>query len=140
MRNRRSKFMATPELEISTEKVCFIIQRAREFAAKDVTTEPRPASNAPDDRMIAVLEEHAEDNVLRELFAYIEGLNVDEKVILVALTRLGRGDGTIEQWPDLVAQARAEANERTGRYLLGMPLLADYLSDGLGAFGLTCSE
>jgi hypothetical protein len=41
------------ELAISTEKVCFFIQKAREFEVKDEVTEPDPGSNATDDGMIA---------------------------------------------------------------------------------------
>ena len=37
------------EFTISTEKVCFIIVKAREFDVKDTVTEPDPGSNAADD-------------------------------------------------------------------------------------------
>ena len=45
-----------PDLTIPVEKVCFIIVKAREFDAKDATTEPDPASNPSDDKGVAVLE------------------------------------------------------------------------------------
>ena len=35
-----------PSLSIATEKVCFIIIKAREFDVKDVVTDPEDASNA----------------------------------------------------------------------------------------------
>ena len=38
-----------PELSIATEKVCFIVVKAREFDVKDVVTDPDDASNASDD-------------------------------------------------------------------------------------------
>ena len=38
-----------PSLSIATEKVCFIIIKAREFDVKDVVTDPDDASNATDD-------------------------------------------------------------------------------------------
>ena len=44
-------------LTISPETVCFIIVKAREFDAKDVVTEPDPASNPAADRDAAVLED-----------------------------------------------------------------------------------
>ena len=36
--------------------------------------------------------------------------------------------------------ARAERTTRTERYVLGMPLLADYLAEGLEAFGIDPEE
>ena len=49
---------ATPALSISPEKVCFIVVKAREFDAKDMVTMPDEASNATDDAMMSVLEDH----------------------------------------------------------------------------------
>jgi hypothetical protein len=65
-------------------------------------------------------------------------MNQDEQIDLVALAWLGRGDGTIADWADLRAEASQAYNRRTARYLLGMPLLADYLMDALAAFGRSC--
>lgn len=59
---------------------------------------------------------------------------------MVALLSLGRGDGDVSEWRDLLQQAREAANDRTADYLLGEPLLADHLQDGLSAFGLSCED
>lgn len=129
-----------PELSISPEKVCFIIVKAREFDAKDVLTDPGEGSNPSDDGMRSVLEDHADDPVRRELVAVISALNEDEQVDLVALAWLGRGDGDIDGWDEIRAEAARAHNARTASYLLGEPLLADYLEDGLSACGLSCEE
>ncbi len=50
-----------PSLAIAAEKVCFLIIKAREFDAKDAVTDPDGASNATDDGMISVLEDHRDD-------------------------------------------------------------------------------
>jgi hypothetical protein len=50
----------TPDLSISPEKVCYIIENAREFDAKDVVTDPDDGSNPTDDGMVSVLEDHRE--------------------------------------------------------------------------------
>jgi hypothetical protein len=50
--------------------------------------------------------------------------------------RLGRGDGTIEEWKDLRRQAAEGHNSRTARYLLGEPMLGDLLAEGLDEFGI----
>jgi len=130
----------TPDLSISPEKVCFIILKAREFDAKDVVTDPDDASNPTDDAMVAVLEDHRDDPVVQEIGAAIFAMTEDEQVDLVTLAWLGRGDGSIEDWNELRAEATRRHNKRTASYLLGMPLLADYLEEALAEFGRCCDE
>jgi len=131
---------ATPALSISPEKVCFIVVKAREFDAKDMVTIPDEASNATDDAMMSVREDHTDDPVVAELRGFIGALTEDEQVDLVALAWLGRGDGTLEDWEDLRAEAARLHNKRTASYLLGMPLLPDHLEDALSLFGRSCEE
>jgi hypothetical protein len=132
-----------PALAISPEKVCFVIIKAREFDAKDDVTEPDVGSNPSDDRMISVLEDHSDDPVVEELTSFISSLSEDEQIDLVALAWLGRDDNTIEDWPALrqeAARAYASRVEHTAHYLLGMPLVADYLEEALSLFGRSCEE
>jgi len=129
-----------PELAISPEKVAFIAVKAREFDAKDIVTIPDEASNAADDDMISVLEDHRNDPVGQELRGFIGALSEDEKVDLVTLVWLGRGDGTVEDWDDLRAEAARAHNSRTARYLLGMPLLSDHLEEALSQLGRSTDE
>ncbi len=128
------------ELAISPEKVCFIIVKAREFDVKDAVTEPDPGSNAADDGEVAVLEDHADDPVQQELTAFINALSEDEQVDLVALTWLGRDDYEASDWASVRDEAAREHNRRTASYLLGMPLLADFLEEGLSMLGRSCDE
>jgi hypothetical protein len=130
----------TPDLSISPDKLCFIIAKAREFDVKDVVTDPNDSSNATDDAMLSVLEDHPDDPVVQELTGFIRALTEDEQIDLVALTWLGRGDGTIEDWDDLRAEAARAHNKRTARYLLGMPLLSNHLEDALSQFGISCND
>ncbi|HUI14954.1 MAG TPA: DUF3775 domain-containing protein [Xanthobacteraceae bacterium] len=129
-----------PDLSISPEKVCFIIVKARDFDAKDIVTDPDDSSNATDDGMLSILEDHKDDPVVQEISAAIFGMSEDEQVDLVALAWLGRGDGTLADWDDLRAEAARAHNKRTAAYLLGMPLLPDHLEEGLAQFGLSCEE
>jgi hypothetical protein len=131
---------AVPEMAISPEKLCFIIVKAHEFDAKDIVTDPDDSSNAADDAMISVLEDHPDDPVVAELTGFINALSEDEQIDLVALSWLGRGDGTIDDWRDLRAEATRAHNKRTAAYLLGMPTLGDYLEEGLSQFGRSCEE
>ena len=129
-----------PTLNISSEKICFLIVKAREFDVKDVVTDPDSSSNAADDAMLSVLEDHKDDPVVAELRAAIFALNVDEQIDLVTLAWLGRGDGGVEDWDDLRAEAARAHNRRTASYLLGIPLLSDYLEEGLSQLGIAYDE
>jgi uncharacterized protein DUF3775 len=129
-----------PVLAISPEKVSYIIAKAREFDVKDVVTDPDSSSNAADDGMLSVLEDHKDDPVVAEIRAAIFALNVDEQIDLVTLAWLGRGDGGVEDWDDLRAEAARAHNRRTASYLLGIPLLSDYLEEGLSQLGIAFDE
>ena len=129
-----------PTLTISPEKVSYIILKAREFDVQDVVTDEDSGSNAFDEGMTSVLEAHSDDPTYRELKAFISALNEDEQVDLVALTWLGRGDASIDEWDELRAEAARAHNKRTASYLLAKPLLPDHLEDGLEQFGLTCED
>lgn len=129
-----------PELAISPEKVGFLIEKAREFDVKEGLVDPDSGSNGADDDMIDVLEDDGNDPVAREITGFINALSEDEQVDLVALMRLGRGDGTIEEWADLRREAARGRNGRTASYLLGEPMLGDFLAEGLDEFGLSPSD
>ncbi|HLN11321.1 MAG TPA: DUF3775 domain-containing protein [Xanthobacteraceae bacterium] len=126
------------DLSIAIEKICFIIDKAHEFDVKDVVSDPDSGSNPTDDGMVSVLEDHGDDAGGFELTSFINGLDEDEQIDLVALTWLGRGDETLDDWDDLRAEAARQHNRRTAAYLLGMPLLADFLEEGLAKFDLSC--
>ena len=129
-----------PELAISAEKVRFLIEKTRQFDVKEAATDPDSGSNATDDRMVDVLEDDGGDPVVREITGFINAMTEDEQIDLVALMRLGRGDGSIEEWDDLRREAADGGNNRTASYLLGEPLVSDYLAEGLDAFGLTWTD
>jgi len=127
-------------LTISPEKVCYIIIKAREFDAKDEQTEPDPGSNPSDDKEASVLEEHEDDPVVEELASFINALSEDEQIDLVALTWLGRDDYTADDWSAVREEAAGAHNERTAEYLLGTPMLGDFLEEALSMLGYSCEE
>jgi len=124
-----------PELTLPLDVVAYIVERAKEFDAKEADSDPDSGSNATDDGDADVLEDKPGDLVQRELVDYINVLNIDQQIELVALVWLGRGTYDIEEWEEAKATARQEHNKRTGEYLSGIPLLGDYLEEGLDAFG-----
>src|SRR3982074_2212285 len=109
---------AMAELAISVEKVGFFIEKAREFDVKDAASDPDSGSNATDDGMIDVLEDNGNDPVVREITGFINALTEDEQIDLIALMRLGRGDGTIEEWTDLRREAADTRDRHVARTLL----------------------
>jgi len=125
-------------LEICPDKVCYVIVKAREFDVKDIGARPDPGSNPSDDGGRGVLADDPDDPVYEELIGLIESFNEDEQMDLVALAWLGREDLTSDDWPGIRAQARQRRMGSTARYLLGMPLLADYLEEGLSRLGYDC--
>lgn len=130
----------TPELAIARDALCFIISLAHEFDVKDAVSDPDSGSNPTDDDMRDVLEDHPDDPVEAELASFIDELDEDEQIDLVALVWLGRGDGDLSEWADLRSEAARAHNDRTAAYLLGIPLLADHLEEAMSAFALTCEE
>lgn len=131
--------MEPEDLTISLETLCFIIARARQFDAKDVLTNENDASNATDDEALEILEDQAGDLTAQELTDAIRALNEDERLDLIALALLGAQEG--EDWPDLRGEARQiDMEEGAIRYLLSLPVLADYLEEAIERFGLSCQD
>lgn len=131
-------------LTIDPDKVCAIVLKARVFDAALESAGDDPGSDLAhgevDDaeaRDELGVEDDA-DNTEDELAEMIAGLNEDEQIELVALTWLGRGSYAVEEWEDAKGEAANAHNDRTAQYLMGMPLLADYLEEGLAAFGQSC--
>jgi hypothetical protein len=126
--------VAVPSLNLPLDKLGFIILKAREYDMKESDSDPDEGSNAIDDGQIDILTDNGDDPVREELLGAIRGLNDDERMRLVALAWLGRGTYTMEEWRDAVATARSEHSRRAAEYLLTLPLLGDYLEDGLAMF------
>jgi len=141
MKQRRRETTAEEvTLAISPEKVCFIIVKARGFDAKDQVTEPDPASNPSDDKELAVLEDHRDDPAVDEIRSLIDSLSEDEQIDLVTLMWLGRDDYSANEWPSVREEAARAHNARTAEYVLGTPLVADFLEEGLSKLGYSCED
>ena len=126
-------------LDISSEIVCEIIGRAREFHSKEQNVLPEDASNPTDDAL-QILADSGDDLVFQEVKQAIDDLEEVQQANLVALMWIGRGDFSAEEWEDALEQARQSWTEHTAEYLLTTPLVADYLEDGLQSLGFSCTE
>jgi hypothetical protein len=126
-----------PELDISAEKVAWIILRARELEGKVA-----PFMNdaeAMDEQGGGILENRSPDSTERELRGFLAGLNEDELANLVALSWVGRGTYEIEDWSEALSTAKSERTNSTANYLLKTPDIADQLAAGLEAFGISAA-
>lgn len=127
-----------PELQIAPEKIGWLILKARAFDAK--VSPLVPADEASDDDDQELLANRKDDPDAAEIAGFVRGLNEDEETDLVALAWVGRGTFDLEDWEEARQTARDERSTRTEHYILGMPLLADYLAEGLEAFGIDPGE
>ena len=127
-------------LTIAPEKIAYIIEKARVFDEEMPSDGTDAGSNPADDGGAAILLDTAGNPTLLELRGFIEDLNIDEQEDLLALIWIGRGDFAAEDWNAALAQARAVRTDDEADYLIGTPLLADYLSEGLAALGVLLDE
>ncbi len=139
MAERKDVDPEIPVPEINPDKVCFVIAKARELEAEDEGIDA-DASNPSDDEFVSILSDRGYGPTRQELEDFINALDDDEKVELVALAWTGRGDYNAREWRVAVAEARARRERATSSYLLGLPLLGDYLEDGLAEFDLSCDD
>jgi len=129
-----------PDLTITPDSAFEILLKARLFDVKLPQTDPDSGSNPSDDSSVDALEFGAHDDTLNELVSAIDDLNDDEQSDLLALIMLGREDFTIDEWPAARRAAAAIGRARTPKYLTDIPMVSDYLEDGLSQFGETMSD
>lgn len=127
-------------LTIALEKVCFLIVKAREFDAKIEPVISDPGDNPTDDDARETLFDSADDATAEEIAGLIESLNIDEQAEVLALVWLGSGDYDVEEWEQALADARDAPESRRAESLLSIPLLADYLEEGLAELGYSCED
>ncbi len=127
-------------LEIAPEKVAHVIVKAREYDAKTATWDDTPNAGGAEDDPGSILEDFSNDPTRAELVSFIEGLNEDEQVSLVALAWIGRGTFAPEDLEEALETARNERVNTTSRYLLGIPQLADFLEEGLDKLGISVED
>ena len=127
-------------IAINPEKACYFIIKARQFQAKSGVVEPDPGSNVTDDDFREILEDYEDDPVQIELRAFLESLDEEETASLLALMWIGRGDYTKDEWEDVFEEAKQIEDERAPDYLIGTPLVADYIEEALSALGYSCAD
>ena len=125
-------------LQTPLEQLAYIIEKAREYDAETAPVDSNSGSNPSDDNDVAILEATADNPTRQELAAALDALNEDQKIEILALTWLGRGDFDRGEWREALAQAGEIHNATETEYLIGTPLLADYLEEAIASlWGIT---
>lgn len=124
------------EMQISTRRVVHVIFRAREMETK-VARWDSPGDSIDSD---SILESRRGDATESELREFIAGLPEDQQAELVAIAWIGRETFEPEEWDEAVETAISEKTSPTEDYLLGIPMLSDYLESGLERLGIDVSE
>lgn len=128
-------------LAIPLERLAFIIAKARAFDA-EVPVEPDAAtgSDPADDDERQVLLDTPDNSTEQELRDAIDGLGPIERQEMLALMWLGRGDFDADDWKEALREAGESTFANATDYLVGTPLLGDYLEEGASNLGLSLED
>ena len=127
-------------LTIPLEELAYIVAKARGFDAEVPPVDEDSGSNPSDDAARDVLEDTPDNPTRQELVDAVNSLSDLQRIELLALVWLGRGDYTKVEWPVALSEARRIHDEKETSYLVGTPLLADYLEEGLSQLGYSLQD
>lgn len=127
-------------LKISTAKIARAIARAREHDDIAASWENQIQQSFHEELGDAILDAFATGATRGTLAEFIETLNKDEKASLLAIALIGRGTFPPESLDEVVEKARSEPIYTGDNYLIGIPLLAEYLHEGMAKLGLPIGE
>ena len=120
------------ELDLNRDVVQLIIDGTHEFIMQADVSFPEEPGAFAGQWLAQVPNGFNQDPYYVELKNKIDDLEPDQQMSLVALMWLGRGDYSIEEWPEALAFAEQTWTDHTASYLIGLSLLADYLQEGVG--------
>ena len=125
-----------PSLDLNPEIVRFIIDKVHEFHSREDVTFPEEdeAQAVNEDLAQQFATDFAGDPYYQELSTTIDDLEPDQQMTLVALMWVGRGDYSLGEWEEALDFAEEAWTDHTAEYLIGTPLLADYLAEALQQF------
>jgi hypothetical protein len=132
-----------PELTISADKVCALVDMLREIGGL-VAPETDEEIEPGDDSTLTLVEDRPDDPRLEEIAELARGLSDDERLDLIALVLVGREDFSFEEWEDARGEARDRLDEAGPRLLADLLLsdgaMPDFLESGLQCFGRSCED
>jgi Flp pilus assembly protein TadD len=118
-------------LQVNPDVIQRLIDLARQIASEEFTEIPEDPEVQAGSAEVVALSAQEFNTTVDEFRAIIDDLDPDQQQQVVALFRLGRGDYTLEEWDDALAEARDDWNPDTADYLLGHPMLAEGLANGM---------
>lgn len=121
--------------DLNPETVRLIISKAHEFQTDDDVSFLEENLSPFESATLDFQNLNHESTTTQGFSSIINDLEPDQQQTLVALMWVGRGDFSIDEWDDAIAQARSSWTLHTAEYLLSTPLLADYLEEGLDLHG-----
>jgi len=127
-------------LKTPLKQLAYLIEKARESDAETAPVDSASGSNPSDDRDVGILEATSDNPIEEELAAALNSLDDEQRIEVLALMWLGRGDYDRDEWRDALTQARQVHNANETSYLIGTPLLADYLETGLDLLGYSLED
>lgn len=125
-------------LDINPETVSYIVNLARDFYGEEQIADVEQQEPELREGWEDTIREQKTDPVHTELKTAIEDLEPDQQVQLVALMWLGRG--SFSDWDSAIKEAGDNWNSKTADYLIGTPLLSDYLEEGLNQLGYVSED
>lgn len=95
-------------LNIPPVQLAYIVEKARAFDAETAPVDTDSGSNPSDDNEVAILEATADNPIQQELSAALNALDDEQRIEILALMWLGRGDFDRSEW---AGRARAGSGD-----------------------------
>ena len=118
-------------LQVNPDVIQRLVDLARQIDSRELTEMPDDPEVQAGSAEVVALSAQEFDSTVDEFRSIIDDLDPEQQQQVVALFRLGRGDYAFEEWEDALAEARDDWNPSTADYLLGHPMLADGLANGM---------
>ena len=120
-------------MNIAEQSVRKLILRARAYDSKEQIDDFQRDPDSAETDAVETLHTGEQDPIRDEIHDWIDSLDEEAQAELVALYWIGRGDYEGRDFVQSVKQAQQRRTAPSSDYLLGAPLLGDYLEIGLDA-------
>lgn len=118
-------------LKISEEKLAYVILSAKEHE-EHAGRWDEIVQNSFNETSVSPISDELQGTTARSsLSAVVDELNEAEKTSLIALSLIGRGEVEADDLDKAMSIAQAEDTDRATNNLLGSPMVASYLEEGL---------
>jgi hypothetical protein len=127
-------------LKISAAKVACAIACAREHDAVAGSWNSQIQQEFQDDTVDDILYAFATTSGSGTLAEFVASLNTDERTSLLAIAWIGRGVFAPENLAEAIEKAKTASPSPNGSDLTSIPLLAEYLREGMEKLETTLAD